>query len=87
MTITNDAHLTMVPAGHAAHPYGCEDCLRVGSSGVHRRLCLTCGHIGCCDSSPLRHGRQHAYGTGHPIVASLEPGEERRWCYLDENFV
>jgi hypothetical protein len=54
---------------------------------VHLRLCLTCGHVGCCDSSPLRHARGHAFAVGHPIVASFEPGENWRWCYVDEKYV
>ncbi|GAB3004385.1 UBP-type zinc finger domain-containing protein [Amycolatopsis acidiphila] len=66
---------------------GCEDCLRLGTPWVHLRLCLTCGHVGCCDSSPMRHARGHAYGAGHPIVRSLEPGENWRWCYVHETMV
>jgi uncharacterized UBP type Zn finger protein len=54
---------------------------------VHLRLCLTCGKVGCCDSSPLRHARGHALDVGHPIVRSMEPGERWRWCYIDENYV
>jgi len=63
---------------------GCEDCLRIGSGWVHLRLCLTCGHVGCCDSSPNRHATMHFGGTGHPLVRSLEPGEDWMWCYVDE---
>jgi uncharacterized UBP type Zn finger protein len=63
---------------------GCEDCLRIGSTWVHLRLCLTCGHVGCCDSSPNRHASAHARDTGHPIVRSLEPGEDWAWCYVDQ---
>jgi hypothetical protein len=66
---------------------GCEECLRIGTSWVHLRLCLTCGHVGCCDSSPMRHARAHARVVGHPIVRSLELGENWRWCYVDEAFV
>jgi hypothetical protein len=54
---------------------------------VHLRLCLTCGHVGCCDSSPMRHARAHAHTVGHPIVQSLERGEDWRWCYIHENYV
>jgi hypothetical protein len=54
---------------------------------VHLRLCLTCGHVGCCDSSPNRHARRHAHAVGHAIVRSFEPGEDWRWCYIDEQFV
>jgi hypothetical protein len=63
---------------------GCEDCLRIGGEWVHLRLCLTCGHVGCCDSSPNRHGSGHAREVGHPIVQTLEPGERWIWCYVDE---
>ena len=66
---------------------GCEECLRMGTPWLHLRLCLTCGHVGCCDSSPMRHARAHAGVIGHPIVRSLEPGENWRWCYVDEAFV
>jgi hypothetical protein len=66
---------------------GCEECLRLGTPWVHLRLCLTCGHVGCCDSSPMRHARAHAHKVGHPIVQSMEPGENWRWCYVHENYV
>ncbi|MDQ5844990.1 MAG: UBP-type zinc finger domain-containing protein [Acidobacteriota bacterium] len=64
---------------------GCEDCLRIGSAWLHLRLCLTCGHVGCCDSSPNRHATKHFHQSGHPIIQSFEPGEDWRWCYIDEN--
>jgi uncharacterized UBP type Zn finger protein len=63
---------------------GCEDCLRIGGTWVHLRLCLTCGHVGCCDSSPNRHASAHAAADSHPIVQSFEPGEDWIWCYVDE---
>jgi hypothetical protein len=63
---------------------GCEECLRIGSWWVHLRLCMTCGKVGCCDSSPNRHASAHARDVGHPIVRSLEPGEDWMWCYVDE---
>jgi hypothetical protein len=66
---------------------GCEDCLATGGRWVHLRLCLECGHVGCCDSSPNRHASKHAHDTGHPIVQSFEPGEDWRWCYVDEVMV
>jgi uncharacterized UBP type Zn finger protein len=66
---------------------GCEDCLRIGSSWVHLRLCLSCGHVGCCDSSPNRHAHGHADDEGHPIAQSFQPGENWRWCYVDEQAV
>jgi uncharacterized UBP type Zn finger protein len=63
---------------------GCEDCLRIGGKWLHLRICLTCGHVGCCDDSPNRHARAHARGAQHPIVRSLEPGEDWNWCYIDQ---
>jgi uncharacterized UBP type Zn finger protein len=62
---------------------GCTDCLAVGGSWVHLRMCQSCGHIGCCDSSPNRHATGHARRAGHPIVRSAEPGENWSWCHLD----
>ena len=63
---------------------GCEECLKIGSRWVHLRMCRTCGHVGCCDSSPNRHATAHFHETGHPIVRSIEPGESWSWCYVDE---
>lgn len=63
---------------------GCEECLESGDGWVHLRICLECGHVGCCDSSPNRHATAHFNGTGHPIIRSLEPGEEWSWCYVDQ---
>ncbi|MET0953685.1 MAG: Na+/H+ antiporter [Aeromicrobium sp.] len=65
-------------------PSGCEECLRDGTEWVHLRLCMTCGHIGCCDSSTHRHGTAHFADTGHPVMRSFEPGEAWRWCFVDE---
>jgi uncharacterized UBP type Zn finger protein len=63
---------------------GCEDCLVSGDRWLHLRICLQCGHVGCCDDSPKRHARAHAEGSGHPIIRSLEPGEVWSWCFVDE---
>ena len=63
---------------------GCEDCLRDGGKWLHLRICLTCGHVGCCDDSPDRHATAHQRATTHPIIRSLEPHEHWSWCYLDE---
>jgi uncharacterized UBP type Zn finger protein len=65
-------------------PEGCEECLKTGSWWVHLRLCETCGHVGCCDSSPNKHATRHFHSSGHPIVQSFEPGEDWLWCYVDE---
>jgi monovalent cation/hydrogen antiporter len=66
---------------------GCEDCLREGTTWVHLRECLSCGHIGCCDSSPRRHADLHHRETKHPVMASFELGESWRWCFVDEALV
>ncbi len=66
---------------------GCEECLRLGTPWVHLRLCLTCGHVGCCDSSPGRHSTRHFHHTNHPVIASFEPGERWAWCYVDQTEV
>ena len=63
---------------------GCEECLAIGGWWVHLRLCLTCGRVGCCDSSPNRHASRHARTAEHPIVRSLEPGQDWAWCFVDE---
>ena len=63
---------------------GCEDCLASGGKWLHLRICLTCGHVGCCDDSPNRHATAHHHATSHPIIRSLEPGEDWCWCYVDE---
>lgn len=63
---------------------GCEECLRTGSPWVHLRICLECGHVGCCDDSPNRHSSAHHAASGHPIIRSLEPGERWSWCFEDE---
>ncbi len=66
---------------------GCEDCLKIGARWVHLRLCLSCGHVGCCDSSPNKHATQHFQQTSHPIMQSFETGESWRWCYVDQAMV
>ena len=82
--------------GHCNHLYelrlvdpsswGCEDCLAAGRRDwVHLRVCQSCGHVGCCDSSPGRHASKHFATTTHPIVRSYEPGEDWFWCYLDRS--
>jgi uncharacterized UBP type Zn finger protein len=66
---------------------GCEQCLAVGDRWVHLRACMTCGLVGCCDSSKNKHASRHAREMGHPIVRSLEPGETWMWCFVDSVFV
>jgi uncharacterized UBP type Zn finger protein len=63
---------------------GCEDCLKTGDVWLHLRICLHCGHVGCCDDSPNKHATAHAEESGHPLIRSLEPGEEWSWCFVDD---
>lgn len=79
-------HLRAAPLTHrATTPGACEECLRDGTRWVHLRMCLECGHVGCCDSSVSRHATGHFHETGHPVMRSVEPGEVWRWCYVDEH--
>ena len=71
----------------SAHAKECEECLKIGGRWVHLRECMTCGHIGCCDSSKNKHARKHFHATEHPIIRSFEPGEDWRWCYVDEIYL
>jgi uncharacterized UBP type Zn finger protein len=63
---------------------GCEECLKMGDDWVHLRLCLTCGHVGCCDDSKNQHATKHYHATKHPVIRSIEPGESWEWCFVDE---
>src|SRR5262245_51492874 len=63
---------------------GCEECLKVGDPWLHLRICLECGKVGCCDDSPNKHASAHARGSDHPLIRSLQPGEEWSWCYIDD---
>ena len=66
---------------------GCEECLAIGQKWVHLRKCLECGHIGCCDLSIGKHATKHAKTTGHAVIRSFEPGEDWRYCYVDDEYV
>jgi len=66
---------------------GCTECLVLGDTWVHLRMCMTCGHVGCCDSSKNRHATRHARAAEHPILRSLEPGEDWMWCVEDQLMV
>lgn len=68
---------------HAPNGDGCEECLAMHAQWVHLRECLTCGHVGCCDSSPNAHATKHYHATKHPVIRSAEPGEDWRWCFVD----
>jgi uncharacterized UBP type Zn finger protein len=63
---------------------GCEECLAAGGQWVQLRMCLTCGHVGCCDSSAGKHATAHFQASGHPVMRSIEPGQNWKWCYVDE---
>ena len=65
---------------------GCEDCLNIGDEWLFLRLCLTCGHVGCCDNSKNKHATKHFHETGHPMIVSYEPEESWLWCYPDEGY-
>ena len=87
MSDTVCSHLTAVHEPEPVTPRGCQECLASGDTWVHLRLCMECGHVGCCDSSPNRHATKHHNATDHPVIASFEPGEAWMWCYVDELFV
>ena len=78
------SHFDQARAVKPRTPDGCEECLRTGDEWVHLRLCLVCGHVGCCDESPNRHASKHFHRTKHPVVRSFEPDEDWAWCYVDE---
>jgi uncharacterized UBP type Zn finger protein len=67
-----------------AKVHACEECIKMGDTWVHLRLCMNCGHVGCCDSSKNKHATKHFHTTKHPIVRSIEPGEEWGYCYVDD---
>jgi hypothetical protein len=85
MSIKPCQHVPKV--SHEASSTGCAECLAMGDSWVHLRLCIHCGHVGCCDSSKNRHATKHHAATGHAVVRSLEPGEDWMWCYEDQRQV
>jgi uncharacterized UBP type Zn finger protein len=66
---------------------GCEECLKIEDGWVHLRICLTCGHVGCCDDSKNKHATKHFKETGHPIIQSFQPGEDWKYCYIDRGYI
>ena len=80
-------HLDQVRDVAPRTPNGCEECLANGGRWVHLRMCMTCGHIGCCDSSPNKHASKHARATEHAIAKSFERGEDWAWCYAESLFI
>ena len=84
--MTECAHLALIQEVTPSVLDGCEDCLKIGGRWVHLRLCMICGHVGCCDQSPNRHATMHYHDSHHPIIKSFEPGEDWGWCYADDLF-
>lgn len=82
--MTECTHLAAIDLDTVPAATGCVVCLREGAAWVHLRVCQSCGHVGCCDSSPGRHATAHHHETGHPVVRSFEPGQEWFWCYPEE---
>ena len=83
---TNCSHLDQIKV-KTSDTHVCEECVAMGDGWVHLRLCLTCGHVGCCDASKNKHATKHFESLGHPLIRSLEPGERWIWCYVDEDLV
>jgi hypothetical protein len=83
-TMAECRHLNQIRNVTPSSLHGCSACLATGERWVHLRMCLTCGEVGCCDSSPNRHASRHAARDGHPLASSFEPGETWSWCYVDE---
>ena len=82
--MTTCSHVTGAdPAPAPRTEEGCEECLATGGRWVRLRLCLACGHVGCCNDSPNKHATAHFQETGHPLIRSFEPGEDWWWCYED----
>ncbi|BAV06287.1 ubiquitin-hydrolase Zn-finger-containing protein [Filimonas lacunae] len=79
-------HLIDIDNVTLSHTHVCEECAKTNSRWVHLRVCQTCGVTLCCDDSPNKHMTQHFHATGHPVIASGEPGERWLWCYKDEVF-
>jgi uncharacterized UBP type Zn finger protein len=84
--VANCAHLDQIQ-NVSPSAQGCEECLQTGDSWVHLRICLICGHVGCCDASKNRHATRHYHETTHPIIQSFQPGEAWMWCYPDQTIV
>jgi Zn-finger in ubiquitin-hydrolases and other protein len=79
-------HLNQLQNITVANQPVCEECVKIGSGWVHLRTCQQCGQTHCCDASPHRHATRHFQASGHPVVASAEPGEQWVWCYVHEQF-
>ena len=77
-------HLNQIKKGIKAHTHVCAECVKMGDTWVHLRLCMICGNVACCDSSKNKHATKHFHASKHPIMKSIEPGENWGWCYIDE---
>jgi uncharacterized UBP type Zn finger protein len=77
-------HLNQITKDMKARVHVCAECVKMGDTWVHLRLCMTCGNVGCCDSSKNKHATKHFHSSKHPIMKSIEPGESWGWCYIDE---
>jgi uncharacterized UBP type Zn finger protein len=78
------AHVGQISEVEPQTPQGCGECMKTGGTWVHLRLCLACGEVNCCDSSPNRHATAHFETSGHPLIQSFQPGEDWIWCYVDQ---
>ena len=87
MSVCTHMSSLLITAPSAPGPYVCEDCVKSGDTWVHLRMCSTCGHIGCCDSSRNKHASRHFGASLHPLARSVEPGERWIWCYVDQTVV
>ena len=76
-------HLDQVRKVKPRTPKGCEECLKAKTKWVNLRMCLSCGHVGCCDSSEGKHATKHFHDTQHAVMRSFQPGEDWGWCYVD----
>ena len=84
--MSNDCKHLHHLAPRAGNTEGCEECLKMGDTWVHLRVCMACGHTGCCDESKNKHATKHYHATKHPVIRSDQPGETWGWCYVDEVF-
>jgi uncharacterized UBP type Zn finger protein len=84
---TNCKHTPQISKNVIPNAQGCADCLKLGDTWVHLRMCMTCGNIGCCDSSKNKHADKHFHATRHPIIRSFEPGEDWLWCYVEKVYI
>ena len=86
MVANSCTHISAVATVKDPKQRECEECVKIGSAWVHLRTCQACGSTRCCDSSPNRHATRHAQASGHPVIASAEPGERWLYCYPDDEF-